>query len=160
MHRLVAGMGVVRLRGCPYAPIHFYVPIHSDAPICLYNPHMSGCPLYVWIPAIHLDAPCMSEYPQNLYAPMLPCTSVIFLGGICIWYGDGGHLYTPCWAPGWCYKDNIQKVFHTYCLTHCTFDVVIIVCVLVGYLNFFVGAYKHMGVIWMPLSLTILYAYL
>ena len=52
----------VRLRGCPYAPIHLDAPICLDAP-CMSQcplyvlmapyvwtpPHMFGCPLYVWM---------------------------------------------------------------------------------------------------------------
>ena len=54
----------VRLRGCPYAPIHLDAPICLDAP-CMFgwppyvwtSPHMFGCPLYVWISPICLDTP-------------------------------------------------------------------------------------------------------
>ena len=41
----------VRLRGCPYAPIHL------DVPICLDAPCMFRWPPYVWTPPICLDAP-------------------------------------------------------------------------------------------------------
>ena len=57
----------VRLRGCPYAPIHL------DAPICLDAPCMFDAP-YVWTPLmfgwlpVPLDAPhmppCMLGHPH------------------------------------------------------------------------------------------------
>ena len=54
----------VRLRGCPYAPIHVDSPVHQQhkermfcqtkgVSIC---PHTFGCPQYVWMPPICLDA--------------------------------------------------------------------------------------------------------
>ena len=42
----------VILRGCPYAPIHL------DAPMCL------DALLYVWMPPVCWDAPCMFECPH------------------------------------------------------------------------------------------------
>ena len=51
-------------------------------------PHMVGHPWYVWMPSIYLNVPHTSVC---LHAALYIC---MFLGGICIWYGDGG-IYTP-----------------------------------------------------------------
>ena len=51
---LEAGMGVVRLRGCLYTPIHSYAS------------HSFGSP------------PLFLNVPTHLHLPMLPCTSVCF----------------------------------------------------------------------------------
>ena len=88
--------------GCPPC---LDTPICLDAPICLDTP-MFGCPHIFRCPPICLDAPicldtpiCLgtlhiSECPTHIRMP--PCSMYIcmFLGDICIWYGDGG-IYTP-----------------------------------------------------------------
>ena len=50
-------------------------PLHSYTPLCL-------------------DAPYMSEYSHTSVCPHVPMYICMFLGGICIWYGDGG-IYQP-----------------------------------------------------------------
>ena len=47
----------VRLRGCPYAPIHLDAPICWMPPVCLDEP-------------ICLDTPCMFVYPTCLHTPI------------------------------------------------------------------------------------------
>ena len=60
----------VRLRGCPYVPIHVDAPCQSTAQrkhalldlgvsICPHTfgcPHMFGCPMYSWMPLVCLDS--------------------------------------------------------------------------------------------------------
>ena len=69
----------VRLRGCPYAPIHFDAPICLDGPlyvwmppiclpVCLDIPHMFGCPCIVGH-LLCLDDPCMLGHPHMLSCP-------------------------------------------------------------------------------------------
>ena len=60
----------IRLRGCPYAPIHL------DAHICLDSPCMFGCPC-MFECSLCLNAPCMFGQPQCLDVPICldaPCT--------------------------------------------------------------------------------------
>ena len=116
-------MGVSDLRGV-YMPHKFVHPIHS------YAPHIFGYPPYIWLP------PYVWIPPMHLYAL---CSPVLVSMGICIRYGDAG-IYTPHFE----HLDAITRIIYNnilsfphQLLTHCTFDViVIIVCVLVGYLIF------------------------
>ena len=70
----------VRLRGCPYAPIHLYAPyvwiplyvwapLSLDAPCMFGHSHMFGCPhMFGWLP-ICLDALHMSGCPLYVLMP-------------------------------------------------------------------------------------------
>ena len=56
----------VRLRWCPYTPIHL------DASICWDAPCMFGCHPYVWTPPVCLNAPkCLDAPPICLDAPCM-----------------------------------------------------------------------------------------
>ena len=72
-----------RLRGCPYAPIHWDTPHMLDAtcmfgwpPICLDISHMFGCPQYVWISPICLDTPICLD--ASLYVWMM-CGCLLYI---------------------------------------------------------------------------------
>ena len=84
----------VRLRGCPYAPIHLDAPCMFGcslyvqmAPICLDTPHIFGCPLYVWMPLVCSDGPHMFGHPTYVWMPP-----------VCL---DSPHVWTPpyVWMP-------------------------------------------------------------
>ena len=65
----------VRLRECPYAPIHL------DAPICLDAHCVFGCP-YVWMPLVSMGAPiCL---PVCLDAPLCLDTPICLDSPICL----------------------------------------------------------------------------
>ena len=64
----------VRLRGCPYAPIHLDTPICLDAPcmlqmapISLDTPTYVWMPLYLWISPICLDTPICLDAPMYVW---------------------------------------------------------------------------------------------
>ena len=67
---LEAGMGVVRLRGCLYTPIHSY------ALICLDAPHMSECAPHICMPPcshVHLCMGIKAFIYPILIAWMMIC---------------------------------------------------------------------------------------
>ena len=65
--------------GCPHMFRH---------PLYIWMPQTFGCP-YIWM------LPYIWTHPHTSVCHHAPLYICMFLGGICIWYGDGGHLYTP-----------------------------------------------------------------
>ena len=73
-------------------PYVWMSPICLD-PLYVWIPHRFGCPISLDTP-ICLDALYMSECPHISVCPHAPLYICLFLGDICIRYGDGG-IYTP-----------------------------------------------------------------
>ena len=120
---------------CPHAPHMFGCPVCPDNPICLYAPYVwtppyFWMPLYIWMapyiwkppyvwtlpyiltPLLYLDAPLCPNIPTHLYPPCSP-VHLYVSRGICIWYGDGGHLYAPYWVLGF-YTRIIYKKHYKF----------------------------------------------
>ena len=77
---------LVRIRGCPYAPINL------DAPICLV------VPLYVWTSPLCYDAPCMFGCLLYVWTPPHVWTPPICL--------DAPYVWTPhVWMPPCMFAD-------------------------------------------------------
>ena len=90
----------VRLRGCPYAPIHLYAPICLDAPpvcwvppyvwmaVCMFGcPYLFGHPPYIWMPTCIFDTP-MFALPHMFGCPLYVWVPPTFGHPTC--------LDTPC----------------------------------------------------------------
>ena len=81
----------VRLRGCPYAPIHLDAPICLDGPHMFGHPHMFGCPP-ICLP-VCLDTPICWIPLYVRVPPVFGCPLYAGTPSICL---DAPHMF------GWC----------------------------------------------------------
>ena len=114
----------VKLRGCPYAPIHLDAPCMFECPPvcldtpCLYSPqcldapyvwtplcmvgcpHIFGHPLYVWMPSICLAAPL---YVAKCMVASKGMRDIQTYGGVQTYRGiqtyGGIQMYGGIWTP-------------------------------------------------------------
>ena len=113
----------VRLRGCPYAPIHLdppYVWMHTvclDAPTCLDGPLYVWMPpyasLYVWTPHM-FGCPCMSGCPLCLDAPICLDTPICIMLPIClddVWMPP---VHTQQKDSMFCWTKGVATLPHTF----------------------------------------------
>ena len=88
----------VRLRGCPYAPIHL------DAPCMFGRPHMFGCPQYVWMPPVCLDTHCLFGHPHIFGHPPVCFDTPICLDAPYVVCNTAGNTFQPAaiFCPIYC----------------------------------------------------------
>ena len=104
----------VRLRGCPYAPIHF------DGHICLDSPCMFGWSPYVWTPHKCLNAPYMFGYPHMFGHPhMFGCLLYIYNTKKACFVRLRGCPYAPyIWMPHFWMHPLYVWLPHTFGCSH------------------------------------------